>query len=225
MFIGHFAPALVAATHPRSPGLGTLFVAGQLVDWAFFGLFLAGIEHMRLAPGVSVMNPMDLYHMPYTHSLLGTLLFAGLFAGALYLWRRDRVTALIGGLVVLSHWFLDLLVHVPDLTLFGAPPKLGFGLWNHPAIAMPLELGLLFGALIFYLVRTRAASSTARLAAGTLALALLTVQVVNWFGPPPDGSPATLALTAFAAFAILTALAAWTGATRHRRAPAGKASA
>jgi membrane-bound metal-dependent hydrolase YbcI (DUF457 family) len=221
MFIGHFAPALIAATHPRSPGLGTLFVAAQLVDWAFFGLLLAGIEHMRLSPGISVMNPMDLYHMPYTHSLLGTALFAVLFGGAIYLWRRDRVMALIGGLVIVSHWFLDYLVHIPDLTLFGAPPKLGLGLWDKPAIAMPLELGLTLGAIFFYLIRTRAVKSSARLAIGTLALVLLTVQVVNWFGPEPSGSTTELALTAFTAFALLTLIATWTGTTRRLSEAAG----
>lgn len=226
MFIGHWAPALIAATHPRAPALGTLFVAAQLVDWAFFTLLIAGVEHLRLVPGISVMNPLDLYHMPYTHSLLGTAVWAALCAVALYLWRRDcphrLTTALIGGAVVLSHWFLDLLVHVPDLTLWGTPPKLGLGLWNHPAIAMPLELGLSFGALLFYIVRTRAVRSSARLAVATLALVLLTVQVVSWFGPPPGGSPAGLAVTALAAFALVTALAWWTGTTRtavHRRAP------
>ena len=33
----------------------------------------------------------------------------------------------VGALVVVSHWFVDLLVHIPDLTLYGTPPKLGFG--------------------------------------------------------------------------------------------------
>ena len=214
MFIGHWAPALVAATHPRSPGLGPLFVAGQLVDWAFFALLLGGLEHLRLAPGASVMNPMDLYHMPYTHSLLGSAVWAAGFGVLLWLWRRDVAMALIGGAVVLSHWFLDLLVHVPDLTLWGSPPKLGLGLWDYPAIAMPLELGLTLAALIFYIIRTRTARPSARLASGTLALALLTVQVVNWFGPPPEGDPAMLALTAFAAYALVTLLAWWTGSTR-----------
>jgi hypothetical protein len=50
MFIGHFAPAMVAATHPKAPGLGTLFVAGQLLDFGFFGLALAGIEKFRITP-------------------------------------------------------------------------------------------------------------------------------------------------------------------------------
>jgi hypothetical protein len=216
MFVGHFAPALVAAAHPRAPGLGTLFVAGQLVDWGFFALVLTDVERMRITPGTSVMNPMDLYHMPYTHSLLGSVLWAALFAGALWLWKRDRVTALIGGLVVLSHWFLDLIVHIPDLTLFGAPPRLGLGLWNHPAIAMPLELGLIFGALVFYLLRTRGVRLSARLAAGTLALVLLTVQIISWFAQDPGATPTSLAVTALAVFALLTTLAAWTGSTRKR---------
>ncbi len=214
MFVGHWAPALVAATHPRAPGLGTLFIAGQLVDWAFFGFVLGGVEHMRLAPGTSVMNPMDLYHMPYTHSLLGSVLWAGGLALILWWWRRDRMTALIGGGVVLSHWFLDLLVHIPDLTLWGAEPKLGFGLWDHPAIAMPLELALTFGALIWYLIRTRATRASARMAVGTLALILLTVQVVNWFGPEPTAPDANAAIAVFGTFAFITLLAYWTGTTR-----------
>jgi hypothetical protein len=198
-----------------------LFVAAQLVDWAFFSLLIGGVEHLRLSPGISAMNPLDLYHMPYTHSLLGSAAWAVACGGALQLWQRDWVTALIGASVVLSHWVLDLIVHVPDLTLWGEEPKLGLGLWDHPAIAMPLELGITFAAMIFYLVRTRAAKSSARLAIGMLALVLLTVQVVNWFGPPPEGEPASLALTALAAFALVTALAWWTGSTRRKLTPGG----
>ena len=43
MFIGHYAPALVAATMPKAPRLGTLFIAAQLVDLAFFLFVLGGI--------------------------------------------------------------------------------------------------------------------------------------------------------------------------------------
>ncbi len=214
MFIGHWAPALIAAAHPKAPRLGTLFVAGQLVDFGFFGLMLIGIEKMRVDPGISVMNPMDLYHMPYTHSLLGTAIWAAAFGVLIWLATRNRTGAMIGAAVVLSHWFLDLLVHVPDLTLWGSEPKLGLGLWNYPAIEMPLELGLTFGALIFYMMRTRAVAGTARLAVGLLALLLLTVQVVNWFGPPPGDVGPEIAVTALAAFALISAVAWWVGATR-----------
>ena len=179
MFIGHWAPALALAARPKAPGLGTLFVAGQLVDWAFFGLLLTGTEAMRFRPGVSVMNPMDLYHMPYTHSLLGSAVFAAAFGALVLGLTKSRAAGAIAALVVLSHWFMDLLVHVPDLTLAGSPPKLGLGLWNHPAIEMPLELGLTFGALWLYVRAKRPAP----LRVGLLAAVLLLLQAVNWFGP------------------------------------------
>jgi hypothetical protein len=179
MFIGHWAPALVAATRPKAPGLTTLFVAAQLVDWAFFAFLLLGVEHMRFSPGISAMNPMDLYHMPYTHSLLGSAVFAGLFGGAIWLASKDRMAALLGGVVVLSHWLLDLLVHVPDLTLAGNPPKLGLGLWNYPTIEVTLELGITFGALWLYARARRPAMSRLLVLGGVLLL----LQAVNWFGP------------------------------------------
>ena len=80
MFIGHFAPALIAATHKDAPRLPVLFVGAQLVDWAFFAFLLTGTEKMRFQQGISAMNPMDLYHMPYTHSLLGAAIWALGFA-------------------------------------------------------------------------------------------------------------------------------------------------
>lgn len=214
MFIGHWAPALLAATHPRAPRLGTLFVAAQLVDWGFFALVLAGAEHMRITPGISVMNPLDLYDMPYTHSLLGSALWSVGFAIMLWSLTRNRTTALIGGAVVLSHWFLDLIVHIRDLTLWGSPPKLGLGLWNHPAIEMPLELGLTFGALFYFIMKTRSIGSTGRLAPAVLALLLLTLQIVNWFGPVESHVTTGTSLLAFVAFGLVASAASWMGRTR-----------
>src|SRR3546814_11338379 len=73
MFIGHFAPAFAAAAiSPRAPRLGTLFIAGQLVDWGFFALAILGVEKMRIEPGATVRVPFDLFYMPYPHSLLGS---------------------------------------------------------------------------------------------------------------------------------------------------------
>jgi hypothetical protein len=195
-------------------------VAGQLVDLGFFSLMLLGVEKMRVVPGLSVMNPMDLYHMPYTHSLLGSAVWAAGFAAIIYAFTKNHTGAVIGGAVVLSHWFLDLAVHVPDLTLWGSPPKLGFGLWNYPAIEMPLELGLTFGALFYFMLRTRATAGTARLAVGLLAILLLTVQMVNWFGPPPGEPSAGAAVTVLGTYLLMGAVAAWVGATRGLRSPA-----
>jgi len=214
MFIGHWAPALAAAVvSKRQPRLGTLFVAAQLVDWVFFALLLTGNEKMRVAPGITAMNPMDLYHMPITHSLAGSAAFAAGFALLVWLWRRELGFALLAGAVVVSHWLLDLVVHRPDLTLAGGPPKLGFGLWNHPWIAIPLELGLIFGALAFYLSRTRGPILPVIL----LGAVLLAVQAINWFGPEPDAVTVGTSLMAFVAYGLCTA-AAWSlGMTRSRK--------
>lgn len=218
MFIGHWAPALVAATHPKAPRLGTLFVAAQLVDWGFFALLLTGAERMRVTPGITRMNPMDLYHMPWTHSLVGSTLWAAAFAALLFVVTRNRTAALIGGAVVLSHWFLDLLVHTRDLTLWGSPPKLGLGLWNHPAIEMPLELGITIGALLWFVARTRATGRGGRMAPAILLSALLAVQAVNWFGPVESEVTAGTSILAFVAYGLITAIAWWAGHSRTRPA-------
>lgn len=213
MFIGHFAPAMLAARHKAAPSLPVLFIAAQLVDWAFFGLLLTGVEKMRMTPGISAMNPLDLYHMPYTHSLLGALMFAILFGGLIALVTRNRTAALIAGAVVLSHWFLDLLVHIPDLTLAGSPPKMGLGLWNHPAIEMPLELALTFGSLWLY--AKVAKPKAVPLAA--LAGVLLLLQAVNWFGPVEAEVTMGTSLLAFFAYGLATLLAWWVYRSEGRK--------
>jgi hypothetical protein len=204
MFIGHFAPAMLAATHKKATSLPVLFIGAQLVDWLFFAFLLTGMEAMRVSPGISAMNPMDLYHMPYTHSLLGSAVWAVLFAGLVWLATKNRTGALLAGAVVLSHWFLDLLVHVPDLTLAGNPPKLGLGLWNHAMVEMPLELILTFGSLWLY-ARARKPKLIPLAALGGIMLAL---QAVNWFGPVEPEVTAGTSLLAFVAFGLIT-LASW----------------
>lgn len=209
MFIGHWAPALVAATHKDAPPLPVLFVAAQLVDWAFFLLLIFGVEAMRVTPGISVMNPMDLYHMPYTHSLLGSFGFASVFGLLVFVSNRNRQSAIIAGLVVLSHWFLDLLVHIPDLTLAGAEPKMGIGLWNHPAIEMPLELALTFGALGFFALKKK----PGRVPLLALAVTLLAFQSINWFGPVESEVTIGTSVLAFVAFGLVTLVAWWMART------------
>ena len=220
MFIGHFAPALAAsAASPDAPRLGRLFAAAQLVDLAFFTLLMFGIEDMRVVPGITAMNPMDLTRMPYTHSLLATALWSAGFG--LIVWRLARSSAagVWAALAVGSHWFLDLLVHRPDLTLVGSSPKFGLGLWNHPLVEMPLELGLIGGAFWFYVSRTRGPVGPPLILLGTMLL----FQAINWFGPQPTEYNPSIPLLALFSYAVLIALARWVGQSRHHRHAAGLA--
>ena len=212
MFIGHYAPALVAAARPSAAGLGTLFVAAQLVDIGFAVLLIPGIEAMRIVPGITAMNPMDLHHMPYTHSLLGAIIWAKIFGLLVWAVTRRKAAAIGAALVALSHWFIDLVVHIPDLTLYGARPKLGLGLWNHPLVAMPLELLLIGAALAYYTHRTQTPSGNIRL--GILAGLLLLFQTIDWFGPKERVYSLAIPATMLAAYALLAATAAWAGANR-----------
>jgi hypothetical protein len=222
MFIGHYGVSFIAASSPKAPRLGTLFIAAQLIDFGFFGLLLAGIEHMRFVPGITAMNPMDLYDMPWTHSLVGALGWAAGFGLLIWFWRRSPIAALIGGAVVLSHWLIDLLVHRPDLTIAGGPPPLGLDLWNYPAIEIPLELIFAFGGLAFFVMRTRPTAARAWLPVAALAAMMAVAQAVNWLTPQPDTvidpPPPSLAIMGLAAYGVLAALAWWVARTREVKA-------
>ena len=222
MFAGHFAAAFVAAgASRRAPSLPTLFVGAQLVDWGFFALAVVGIEKMRVEPGATEMVPFDLYHMPYTHSLLGTAIWALAFGLFLAFRMRDIVPALLGMLVVLSHWLLDLLTHRPDLTLAGGEHRYGLGLWNYPWIAIPLELGLILAAFLYYIRRTKGPIAPPLILLGLL----LAMQAINWFGPPPAEAGIGLYLTALIAFLVPTLVAAWVASTRWHKREVGLAVA
>jgi hypothetical protein len=213
MFIGHYGAAFIAAADRRGPSLPAAFVATQLIDIGFFAFLPLGIEHMRIVPGATAMNPMDLYDMPYTHSLLGAALWGAGFALLLRaLGAGWRAAGLAGG-VVLSHWLLDLVVHRPDLTLAGSPPAFGFALWNHPAIEMPLEIGLVAAGVALYAAvhRPRGLPLT------VLVLVLLALQAINWFGPPPAAVDARLWGVGLFAYALAALAAWWVARTRAAR--------
>lgn len=215
MFIGHFAPAFIAATHPKAPNLAVLIIASQLVDYAFFGFALFGIENFRITPGITVMNPLDLYDMPYTHSLVGTLGWAIAFGAIVYAYSKDWITAFIAAAVVEAHWWLDLIVHTQDLTLAGMPPKFGFALWNYPAIAMPLEFILIFGSVAFYISKTHKITGQKSHALFAMIAILCVFQAFDWFAPKPESADASFMIMALLSFSIVAAIGWWLSKCRR----------
>ena len=215
MFLGHFAVALGAKKAAPDLNLGLTIAAAQGLDLLWPMLVLAGVERVVVEPGNTVVSPLNFATYPYSHSL-GMAALWGLAVGLLALGRGlGRRAGAVLGVLVLSHWFLDLLVHQPDMTLAGLPPKLGFGLWNHPGIEMPIEIGLLLGSAWLF-ARARQ-PRTGRL---TILLAvLLAFQAFNWFAPQPtelDASQSILGLVAYG----LAALVAWWAVRGDRRVQA-----
>ena len=222
MFIGHFAPALLArGITEDAPKLGVLFIAAQLVDWVFFTFAIFGIEQLRIVPGITAMNPYDLVFMPYSHSLLAAAGWALVFGVVVGVVLRNMVAAAWGAIVVLSHWLLDLLVHRPDLTIAGGEDKYGLGLWNTPHIEMPLEIGLVLLAYWFYISRTKGPVIPPLILLG----AMLLFQAINWFGPQPETAGVGMYLSVFLSYGILTAMAFWVQSTRWHKNQRGLAVA
>ena len=209
MFVGHYGASYAGKVISQRVPLWILFIAVQLLD-VFWGIFvLIGVERVRIVPGITATNPLDLYYMPYTHSLVGALGWSVAAAVAYRLWRRSEAReSVVIGAAVFSHWILDLLVHRPDLPLIGDSMKVGFGLWNVPALAFGLETFFLFGGLLWYLHATRTTRRGGGVGFLAFSAALLGVQAVTFFGAPPT-SPRGAAITALAAYFVLAGIAAW----------------
>lgn len=214
MFAGHYAAALAAkAAEPRAP-LWTLVAGCQLIDIGWGVLMIAGVERARIDPSLPG-SPFVLEHMPWTHSLPAALawsLAAMLLAKPLL--RLAWPAAAMIGAVVFSHWLLDLLVHRPDLELFPAGPKVGFGLWNHEVPEQAVEIGLLAVAGAFWAGMRVRNAQPAWPAAAFLAL-LVTVQIIAMLTPLTDNAVQTGA-TVLAVYLALAGVAVFLDGRRAR---------
>src|SRR3989442_14556079 len=77
MFVGHYSVAFAAKSERNEIPLWVLFVAVQLLDFLWAPFVLLGIEKVRMVPGITATNSLDLYYMPYTHSVIGSLFWSG----------------------------------------------------------------------------------------------------------------------------------------------------
>jgi len=211
MFVGHYAASLALKRFEKRASLGVLFLAVQFVDILFFPFVLLGIERMNIVENFTESTHFELEYMPYTHSLLATLVWAAL-AYVLFRWIivKDRSVALIVALAVASHWFLDLVVHTPDLPLWSDNSfKFGFGLWNNAVTTYVLEAALLLAGLWVYLRSTTSTSVTGKYGMSIFVVFLLLVNIANVFGPLQSDSKAALAATAVSAYLLFAAVAFW----------------
>ena len=211
MFVGHYAVSLALKKVERKASLGLLFLAVQFVDLVFFPLVLLGIERLNVVENFTQSTHFELEYLPYTHSLLASFLWAGFIYGIYRGIRpRNKSVALVMGIAVLSHWFLDVVVHTPDLPLWSdASTKLGFGLWNNAIATYTLEAGLLVVGLWMYLRSTRASGATGRYGMGIFVVLLLLVNAANVFGPLVDDSQITLAISSLSMYFLFAGAAHW----------------
>jgi len=153
MIAGHFGFAAMVKSRERQTPLWILMLACVWLDIVFVPLFVTGIETIK-----SVREPPGygsaIIYADYTHSIVGMLLLSA-FLGAIGWLRWGKRSAIVIGLVAVSHWVLDLIVHRADMPILPANalqwPRLGLGLWQFPIASAAVELALvLTGAWMYW---------------------------------------------------------------------------
>jgi LexA-binding, inner membrane-associated putative hydrolase len=191
MFIGHFGVGFGAKSIVPKVSLGTLFLAAQFLDLLWPTLLLLNLEQVRIVPGATVVTPLLFVHYPISHSLLAVLGWAILVGGLYFGLKRDKKSALILGILVISHWLLDVIVHQPDLPLYpGSVVKLGLDAWASLPLTLLVE-GSLFAAGVWLYARcTTPANATGRWGFYGLVSFLVLIYIGNLFGAPPPSAQA-----------------------------------
>lgn len=213
MFVGHFALGFAAKRATPKTSLATLFVAAQLADilWPVFLAF--GIEQVLIVPGKTAATPLDFVSYPYSHSLLMLLIWGALFGGLYFARTKNSRGAWIIAALVVSHWVLDWLTHLPDMPLWPGGPMYGLGMWKSLSLTLVVELAMFAVGVAIYARSTRAKDRQGVWGFWILVLLLLAAYVGSSFsGAPP--SVKALWITAMLGTLVTLLLALW--ADRHR---------
>jgi hypothetical protein len=84
---------------------------------------------------------VHLDYLPWSHSILSALVFAFLAFIFFRLALKQKTTAAVFAIGILSHILLDVLIHEKDITLspFQEHPAYGLGIIRHPVINFAIE--------------------------------------------------------------------------------------
>lgn len=151
MFVGHIGAGLALKRAHPEVSLGVLFLAVMLLDLILWLLVLAGIEQV-IVPTDFAAKHYVLFVFPYSHSLVGTVVWStGAAVVARRVLRLSPRAALVVAIAVLSHFALDAVVHVRGLPVLPDDSyKLGLGLWQKMPLELVLELSITFAGLVLY---------------------------------------------------------------------------
>jgi hypothetical protein len=150
MFIGHFGVAyFVKKKQPDIP-LWLLFISVFLLDFIGSIFFLCRIESATLTPTAETNPFLQIKSViPYSHSLTSAIIIS-IICFIIFWIIKKRNWAWILPLCIMSHWLLDLIIHLPDLSIFfHSSYKLGFGLYRHLYLTYFLEIILLSSGWLF----------------------------------------------------------------------------
>jgi hypothetical protein len=166
IYIGHLAVALAAKAATDKVPVGVLILAAYSNDILKLGFKAIGLETSGRLYGDlqrydTAFSPG---YMPWSHGLFMSVVWALLATIIAYIIFRDQGSAIVIGLVVVSHWFVDFIVHPAELPIFFSSSHLfGLGLWTTATgfkFSMFLELVMMVGGLTIYFVQRRKRAMT-----------------------------------------------------------------
>jgi len=200
VFIGHFAVGLAAKRLAPRTSIGSLTLAAVFLDALWPVFLLLGLERAEVAPGPNSFLFLNFTYYPISHSLLMAVVWSVVFAFVYKARTQYPRGAFWVGVLVLSHWVLDFLVHVPDLPLWPGGPKVGMGLWNYPAVVIAIESAMFLAGIWIYASTTRARNRIGRAALWAYVIVLAALYVADAGSKAPPPSITVVALTAIVAW-------------------------
>jgi hypothetical protein len=193
MVLGHFAVGFASKRAAPQASLGVLMAAPLLADllWPIF--LLLGWERVQIVPGGKTFQELAFISYPWSHSLEMGIVWGLVFALFYWAFTRYRTGAVVIFFGVVSHWVLDLVVHVPDLPLtVSGGARLGLGMWNSVPATIAVEYLLLAIGTWLYVRTTRARDGVGRWSF-VVFVGLIAVFYAATIGSPPPASVTALA--------------------------------
>jgi hypothetical protein len=217
MFAGHVGVGLAIGRVERRINVGVFVASALLLDFVLWLFVLGGVESVSI-PSDFAATHQSRFVFPYSHGLVAAIVWSVL-AGALAFWLCSRLArerwraGLLVGAAVCSHWWLDALVHRPEMPLAGsASATVGLALWNHMPAALAVEVVIaVLGLYLFLSGSGLARGKSAGLAVLGVVVIVFTV-VGMTVAPAPSSAPA-MAGSSLATLALVSALFVWLGRT------------
>jgi hypothetical protein len=146
MFIGHFVIAeLIIKQYPSIPPLPILLGVGYPdILWPF--LVYTRKEKVSINPSTPLQKAVKFVSYPYSHSLVLSSILTIIPAFVIAFIYKSFFVGILFYIAALSHWFLDIIMHLSDMPILGffKDRKIGFGLWRYPRLAFVFEFLFFF---------------------------------------------------------------------------------
>ena len=209
MFIGHLGAGLAMRKFDKKTNLAWFFVSVLFLDLLLWVFVLLGFEKVIVPENFEKLHYLK-FIFPYSHSLIATIAWSILVYVAAELITKRRITAVLLGLGVFSHFIFDFIVHVPDLSILGDPQLVvGLGLWKNIYLALIVELIIYFIGLTIYLKETQSVGFGGKYGMYIFSVVLVAAAFVSQILSPRPQNGIEVAGSALLSIVLVILIAFW----------------